>query len=66
MASCGHNGNNETRIGMSPSISLSFYDEKLNELVIDQTSMPIEILIKRDKNNKYTIIIISNKIIYYL
>ena len=51
MASCGHNGNNETRIGMSPSISLSFYDEKLNEIVIqDQTSMPIEILIKRDKN----------------
>ncbi len=49
MAISGHNGNNETRIGMSSSIGLSFYDEHANEIEIGQSLLPIDILIQRDQ-----------------
>ena len=50
MAVSGHNGNNETLIGMSSSIGLSFYDQNMNEIEIKQTPRPIEMIIKRDPN----------------
>ena len=54
MAVSGHNGNNESLIGMSASIGLSFYDENLNEIEITQASKPIDLIIKRDSNlNEY-------------
>lgn len=54
MAVSGHNGNNESLIGMSASIGLSFYDENMNEIEITQASKPIDLLIKRDLNlNEY-------------
>ena len=48
MAISGHNGNNETIIGSSNSIGLSFYDLNANEMSIRDSS--IEIVIKRDSN----------------
>ena len=50
MAVSGHNGENETFIGMSSSIGLSFYDENMNEIQIVDTQKPIDIIIKRDPN----------------
>jgi hypothetical protein len=50
MAVSGHNGNNETLIGMSSYIGLSFYDKNMNEIEIKQTQRPIEMIIKRDPN----------------
>jgi len=50
MAISGHNGNNETLIDMSSSISLTFYDENANEIKIRQSKYPIDILIQRDQN----------------
>ena len=50
MAISGHNGNNETLIGMSSSIGLSIYDQNMNEIEISQTQMPIKIIIKREQN----------------
>jgi len=50
MAVSSHNGNNETLIGMSSSIGLSFYDQNMNEIEITQTQKPIEMIIKRDPN----------------
>ena len=50
MAISGHNGNNETRVGMSASIGLKFYDENVNEIEITQSIKPIDILIQRDQN----------------
>jgi hypothetical protein len=50
MAVSGHNGNNETLIGMSSSIGLSIYDQNMNEIEISQTQKPIKIIIKRDQN----------------
>ena len=50
MAVSGHNGNNETLIGLSSSISLSIYDdENFNELnVLANKREPIEVFIERD------------------
>jgi len=48
MAISGHNGNNETLIGVSNSIGLSFYDLYNNEIPI--TSSQIEIVMQRDAN----------------
>jgi hypothetical protein len=48
MAISGHNGNNESLIGVSNSIGLSFYDENNNEIPIKDSY--IEIKIKRDSN----------------
>jgi hypothetical protein len=49
MAISGHNGNNETRIGMSSSIGLSFYDEHANEIEIGQSLLPFDFFIQRDQ-----------------
>lgn len=48
MAISGHNSDNETMIGLSSSIELSFYDEKINEIKISQSLLPIDIVIQRD------------------
>jgi hypothetical protein len=51
MAVSGHNGNNETFIGMSSSLGLSFYDYETNsEISISQSSSPIDIIMPRDKS----------------
>ena len=34
MAVSGHNGNNETLVGLSSSIGLTVYDEKVNEIQV--------------------------------
>jgi hypothetical protein len=56
MAVSGHNGNNETLIGMSTSLGLSFYDyEMKSEISISQSSSPIDIIMPRDKSvSKYS------------
>ena len=47
----GHNGNNETLIGMSSSLGLSFYDfESSNKIEISQSSTPIDIILPRDES----------------
>jgi hypothetical protein len=48
MAISGHNGNNETKIGLSNSIGLSIYDSKNNDVPI--TSSHIDVVIQRDSN----------------
>ena len=50
MAVSGHNGNNETFIGMSSSIDLSFFDENMNKIEIADTKKSIDIIIQRDPN----------------
>jgi len=50
MAVSGHNGNNETLIGVSNSIGMTLYDENSNEIPVSKTSEPIEIFIQRDSN----------------
>jgi hypothetical protein len=51
MAVSGHNGNNETLIGMSSSLGLSFYDyESNNEIEILQSLTPIDIILPRDES----------------
>ena len=48
MAISGHNGNNETFIGMSSSTDLSLYDSNSNKIEITQSKSPIEILVPMD------------------
>jgi hypothetical protein len=48
MAICGNNCDNQTFIGFSSSISLSFYDEDSKEIIIKNTKTPIDIKIKYD------------------
>ena len=48
MAVSGHNGNNETFIGVSNSMGLTLYDENSNEIPISKTSEPIDIVLQRD------------------
>jgi len=51
MAVSGHNGNNETLIGMSSSLGLSFFDSETNiEIPISQSLSPIDIILPRDKS----------------
>ena len=50
MAVSSHNGNNESFIGNSSLVDLSFYDENTNEVQIRNTSIPIDFIIERDKN----------------
>jgi len=51
MAVSGYNGMNETSIGMSSSLGLSFYDfETNNEILLAQSLSPIDIIIPRDKS----------------
>ncbi len=51
MAASGHNGNNETLTGNSSSIGLTFYDEFLWELPVTESSLPIDVRIRRDLNS---------------
>jgi hypothetical protein len=51
MAVSGHNGNNETLIGFSTSISLTLYDEAINEIPITRSNTLIDIVIPRDKDS---------------
>ena len=54
MAISGHNGNNESLIGMSSSIGLSFYETETNDKIsITQSVSPIELFIHRDTNLVY-------------
>ena len=48
MAVSGHNGNNETLVGLSSSIGLTVYDEKINEIQVKNSKGLIEIFISRD------------------
>jgi hypothetical protein len=49
MAVSGHNGFNETLIGMSSSMGLSFYEfETNNEIPITQSLSPIDLILPRD------------------
>jgi hypothetical protein len=50
MAVSGHNGNNETHIGLSTASSLSLHDENKNEISVSQSKVPISITLKRDPN----------------
>ena len=62
MAVSGHNGDNESFIGYSSSIGLSFYDESLNEIKVINSPTPIDITILRDpslKNAKYQYVNVS-------
>jgi len=56
MAVSGHNGFNETLIGMSSSMGLSFYEfETNNEILITQSLSPIDLILPRDKSvSKYS------------
>ena len=55
MAVSGHNSDNETLIGLSSSIELSFYDDNNNEIEISQSLMSIDIIMERDQStlNQY-------------
>ena len=50
MAVSGHNGNNETFVGMSNSVSLTFFDEKNNQIEIINRNYPIDVQIQREIN----------------
>jgi hypothetical protein len=50
MASCVHNGDNETKIGLSQSLSISVSDSQGNEIEIKDSSQLIDIWIPRDLN----------------
>lgn len=50
MATSGFNGRNETFIGYSYGLSLSFLDQNGNELAIKNTLRPIQVYIPRDPN----------------
>lgn len=63
MASSGHNGRNESFIGFSYSIGLSFLDQDGNEIVVNNMREPIEMLIPRDPNllnNHYLLVNVSD------
>ena len=48
MAVTGANGDNETNIGLSKSISYSLYDENKNEILVKDQKKPIEYWIPKD------------------
>lgn len=50
MAACGHNGNNETKIGSSSTISLSLLDAFGNEIPIKNSKQKIDVYVPRDPN----------------
>ena len=52
MASCAYNGNNETNIGLSQAISISFSDNNGNEIEMNNSSKLIDLWIPRDPNIK--------------
>lgn len=53
MAQSGHNGKNESHIGYSYGLDLSFLDENGNEIVIQNIAKPIEMWIPRANNIPY-------------
>lgn len=48
MASCEHNGNNETKIGFSHSLAITFSDNSGNEIEITNSHQIIDIWIPRE------------------
>lgn len=55
MAISGHNGNNETKIGLSSSLTLNYFDaEDGSQLRIQSSSKPIDMWISRDFINNTT------------
>ena len=50
MAPAGHNGNNETNIGFSSLISLSFRDSSKSEVEIRESKFAFDLRVPRDKN----------------
>jgi hypothetical protein len=50
MATCVHNGNNETNIGLSQSIAISFSNNHENEIEIKDSAQLIDIWIPREMN----------------
>jgi hypothetical protein len=50
MASCLHNGDNESFIGLSQSFSISFSDYSGNEIEVPSSSQSIDIWISRDSS----------------
>ena len=50
MAVSGHNGNNESFIGMSASIGLEIYDQNMNEIRMAESRMTIDLIIQKDSN----------------
>ena len=50
MAVTGANGDNETNIGLSKSISYSLYDENKNEILVKDRKKPIEYWIPKDRS----------------
>ena len=67
MAQSGFNGRNETRVGYSYGLDLSFLDQNGNVVIIQNIPEPIEMTIPRDKNlptNDYTYVNTSNMTIY--
>ena len=50
MASCVHNGNNETKIGLSHSMAITFSNNNGDEIEIAESAKFIEIWIPRDLN----------------
>ena len=50
MPTSGHNGNNETKIGMSSSISMALHDSDNNEIQIVSSKTPIDIVVPRDNS----------------
>ena len=60
MAPCVHNGNNETNIGTSQSISISFSDNNGNEIEIKNSPRLIDLWIPRDTNTPKPSIVYVN------
>jgi len=65
MASSGHNGKNESFIGFSYGISLSFLDQYGNEITVKNAIQPIQMYIPRDPslyNNEYLLVNVSSNL----
>ena len=48
MAVSGHNGNNESLVGLSSSIGLTIFDDDVKEIQVTNSQEPIEVFIARD------------------
>ena len=54
LATSGFNGNNETNIGLSSSVELSFHDSDGSQFNIKSAKTPIKIIIPRDSPSNLT------------
>ena len=52
MAPTAYNGDNETNIGFSKSLSYTIYDENQNEIPVKNQTKPIELWIPKELNNE--------------